>query len=109
MNTVSSGTKIHLAAASGEACSIPVDDPIVELPACDVDASDIAHDLTSWVMKDGSPHPISHVNEALRLNQPIGIERELGQTPYEALGLEKLSSSVPSIISFMTTCYGIYC
>ena len=43
--------KIHLAAASGEACSIPVDDPIVELPACDVDACDIAHGFTSWVMK----------------------------------------------------------
>ena len=101
--------KIHFAAASGEACSIPVDDPIVELPACDVDACDIAHGFTSWVMKDGSPHPISRVNEALRLNQPIGIERELGQTTYEALGLGKRPSSVPSIISFMTPCYGIYC
>ena len=101
--------KIHLAAASGEACSIPVDDPIVELPACDVDACYTAHGFTSWVMKDGSPHPISRVNEALGLNQPIGIERELGQTPYEALGLGSMSSSVPSIISFMTPCYGIYC
>ena len=100
---------VHFAAASGKTCSIVVDDSIVELPACDVDASDIAHGFTSWVMKDGSLHPISRVNEALRLNQPIGIERELGQTPYEALGLGSMSSSVPSIISFMTPCYGIYC
>ena len=77
----------HFAAASGEACSICVDDSIVELPACDVDACDIAHGFTSRVMKDGSPHPISRVNEALRLNQPIGIERKLRQTPIEALGL----------------------
>lgn len=60
-------------------------------------------------MKDGSPHPISCVNEALRLNQPIGIERELGQTPDEALALENMSSSVPSIISFINPFYGIYC
>ncbi len=30
------------------------------------------------------------------------------ETPYEALGLGYMSSSVPSIISFMTSCYGIY-
>ena len=99
----------HLTAASGNACSISVDDAIVELSACDVDTSDITHGFTSWVMKDGSPHPISRVNEALSLNQPIGIERELGQTPLEAFGLEIMPSSVPSIISFMTPFYGIYC
>ena len=99
----------HFTAAFGKACSILVDDTVVELPACDVDAGDVAHGFTSWVMKDGSPHPISRVNEALTLNQPIGIERELGQTPVEALGLGDMSSSVPSIISFMTPCYGIYC
>ena len=98
----------HFAAAFGKACSILVDDTVVELPACDVDSADVAHGFTSWVMKDGSPHPISRVNEALTLNQPIGIERELGQTPYEALGLGYMSSSVPAIISFMTPCYGIY-
>ena len=73
--------KIHLVAASGKACSIPVDNPIVELSACDVDACDIVHGFTSWVMK----------------------------TPSKALGLDNMSSSVPSIISFMTPCYGIYC
>ena len=99
----------HFAAAFGKTCSIPVDDSIVELPACNVDACDIVHGFTSWVMKDGSPHPISRVNEALRLNRPIGIERELGQTPDEALGLENMSSSVPSIISFINPFYGIYC
>ena len=51
----------HFAAAFGKTCSIPADDPIVELPACDVDACDIAHGFTSWVMKDGSPHPISRL------------------------------------------------
>lgn len=98
----------HFAAAFGKACSILVDDTVVELPACDIDSADVAHGFTSWVMKDGSPHPISRVNEALALNQPIGIERELGQTPYEALGLGYMSSSVPSIISFMYPCYEIY-
>ena len=101
--------KVHLAAAFGKTCSVSADDSIVELPACNVDACDIVHGFTSRVMKDGSPHPISRVNEALRLNQPIGIERELRQTPLEALGLGDMSSSVPSIISFITPCYGIYC
>ena len=99
----------HFAAAFGKTCSIPVDDSIVELPACDVDACDIVHGFTSWVMKDGSPHPISRVNEALRLNQPIGIGRELRQTPIEAPSLGDMSSSAPSIISFINPFYGIYC
>ena len=32
------------------------------------------------------------------LNQPIGITRELGQTVIEAVCLEKVMPSVPSII-----------
>ena len=31
------------------------------------------------------------------------------ETPSEALGLGPMPSSVPSIISFITPCYGIYC
>lgn len=85
------------------------DDMEVELPACDVNAYDLMHDGTSWVNKDGSPYPFSRMKEALGLNQPIGIERELGQTPSEARSLKRMSSSVPSNISNLSLFYRYYC
>jgi hypothetical protein len=58
------------------------------------------------VRKDGSLNPISHIEGSLKLNQPIGIKRELGQTPVEACSLGFMSPSVPSIINLTSSLWG---
>lgn len=84
------------------------DDSVIELFACDVNPAYCRHNGTSWVTINGSLNPISRLNEALRLNQPIGIKRDLEQTPVEALSLDEMLFLGPSIISNSALLYRAY-
>lgn len=89
----------HHAGAFGKPVVFFGDDSVIELALRDVYSNYYGHCITSMVRKDGSLNPIPRAEGSFPLNQPIGITRELGQTPLEALGLEREWPSVPSIIN----------
>lgn len=96
----------HLDGAFGKPVVSFCDDSIIELVLSDVYTNYYGHCITSMVRKDGSLNPISHIEGSLKLNQPIGIKRELGQTPVEACSLGFMSPSVPSIINLTSSLWG---
>ncbi|MBO4424438.1 MAG: hypothetical protein J5768_02885, partial [Spirochaetales bacterium] len=65
------------------------------------------HCTTSRVRKDGSLNPISRVEGSFKLNQPIGITRELGQTPVEAFLLRINVALSPINYMSMSSLWGI--
>ena len=89
----------HQAGAFGKPVVSFGDDSVIELALREVYSNYYGHCTTFRVRKDGSLNPISRVEGSLKLNQPIGITKELGQTPLEAQMLRDMSPSDPSIIS----------
>lgn len=69
------GSPVHPGGPFAEIVASLRDDSVVELAVCDVYSTDRGHNSTSMV-SNGSPYPISRLNEALWLNQPIGIKRD---------------------------------
>ena len=97
----------HQAGAFGKPVVSFGDDSVIELALCDVYSNYYGHCTTSRVRKDGSLNPISRVEGSFKLNQPIGITRELGQTPLEALTLRPHVALSPINYKSMSSLWGI--
>jgi hypothetical protein len=97
----------HQAGAFGKLVVSFGDDSVIELAFCDVYSNYYGHCTTSRVRKDGSLYPISRVEGSLKLNQPIGITRELGQTPKEAFLLRINVALSPINYMSMSSLWGI--
>ena len=61
----------------------------------------VGHSETSMVNKKIVPYPISRLTQALRLNQPIGIQGTVGRLLLKLLSLNKMRPSAPK---FNTIC-----